>query len=291
MKIKHHAKTISLPDYLTKYSDLRTSLSDFYVKTRNCKIIGIADEAISGKGFLLADMGAVTEVLFIAAENDNASVKKALLNYLKGKLPAGSTIQWRIVDNPVNETLALEYGFRCGNTLNIFHSVDRDNEQADKILQDYDKLYTFMERRGYRTVSFDELSEDELLQIRNNPDGEFDSYLRPGALMDDKLGGFSGKLSSASIRDGKVAAYTIIRNSDGNVCIFEIICVAESERKNGTFILPFLRSFREMKDSGAKSALFAVYDTNSEMLKIVKKRFSGLIASQSIQHNMVYLVR
>lgn len=286
-----HTAEISIPEYLTRFSDLRTNLSDFYVKTRNCRIIGAAGEEKNGKGFLLAEQGSLTEVLFITAEGEDPSVKKALLDHLTGTLPSGSKIQWRIIDNPGNEKIAAEYGFREEETVNIFHTVGADNETAAKTLREYEKLFVLKESLGYRTISFKKLSEGELSQIRNNPDGEFDSSLHPERLMDDISGGFSPEMSFASVKDGKVIAYTIVRNPLGKSCIFELICVAESERKNGLFILPFYRSLREIIASGAESAIFAVYENNSHMLKLVRKWFSQLIASHTIQHNMVFTIR
>ena len=66
--------------------------------------------------------------------------------------------------------------------------------------------------------------------------------------------------------------------------------MAESERKNGLFILPFYRSLREIINSGAESAIFAVYENNRHMLQLVGKWFALLIASHTVQHNMVFLI-
>lgn len=283
-----HTEEISIPEYLIKFSKLRTALSDFYVKTRSCRIIGAAGD--EKKGFLLAEQRSDTEILFITAEDEDPSVKKALLDHLTGLLPSGSTIRWRIIDNPGNEKAAAAYGFQDKETVNIFRTVSADNETAVKTLREYEKLYVLKESLGYRTVSFEKLSEGELSQIRNNSDGEFDPSLHPERLMDDISGGFSPKMSFASVKDGKVIAYTGVRDPLGKSCIFELICVAESERKNGLFILPFYRSLREIIASGAESALFSVYESNSHMMTLVRKWFSQLIASHSIQHNMEFTI-
>ena len=215
-----HTAEISIPDYLIRFSDLRTALSDFYVKTRNCRILGAVSEGKNGKGFLLASQESVTEILFITAEDDDPSVKNALLDHLAGTLPSGSRIRWRIIDSPENETVAEEYGFRKEETVNIFRTVGSDHETAERTLLEYEKLFVLRESLGYRTLSFEKLSKEELSQIRNNPDGEFDPSLHPERLMDDISGGFSPEMSFAAVKDGKVIAYTIVRNSIGKSCIF-----------------------------------------------------------------------
>ena len=288
--MEYHGLELSLMDYLTKYGSFRTALSDFYIKTRNCKIIGVDDAQNVAVGLLLAEQGAVTEILILAAQNDEVKIKTALLDRLKELLPSYSELRWRIVNHPQNEELALAYGFRTGSVLNIFHTVGSDNERAEATLREYEKLYAKMEATGFRTVSFAQLSENELAQIRDNPDGEFDSSLCPESLMVSGMGGLSPQMSFAAMKDGRVVAYSIIRSPDEKSYIFEIICVAKSERGNGIFILPFFRSLREIMASAAASATFAIYESNQIMLEILEKRFSQLIVSRTVQKNMVYFI-
>ena len=291
MEKKFDVTEINILDYLKDFSGFRTPLSDFYIKTKRCRILGIYDENKVGKGFLLAEPGEVTEILFVAAENEDPSIKRKLLGRLARSLPSKSEMRWRILENSKDESFAAEFGFRPDKTVHLFRTVGPEDEHAEETIRKYEKLYSFVENHGYRAVSFNELTKAELRQIRNNPDKEFDSYLRPGVLMDDTAGGFSADMSFAALKDGKVAAYTIVRSPDGKSCIFEIICVAKSERNSGVFILPFLSSLKAIIASGAEVALFAIYDNNSKTLDMVKKRFGQLISSDSVQHNMRYIVK
>lgn len=291
METKFDVSEINILDYLKDFSSFRTPLSDFYIKSKRCRILGIYDENKVGKGFLLAEPGEPTEILFLAAENEDTSIKRKLLGRMARTLPSKSEIRWRLLENSKDEAFAAEFGFRHDKTVHLFRTVGPEDEHAEELIRKYEKLYSFVENHGYHAVSFNELTKAELRQIRNNPDREFDSYLRPGVLMDDAAGGFSAELSFAAVKDGKVAAYTIIRRPDAKSCIFEIICVAKSERNSGVFILPFLSSLKTIKSSGAEVALFAIYDNNSKTLDMVKKRFGLLISSDSVQHNMIYTKR
>lgn len=290
MKMEYSVSEISIFEYLTGCAGLRTALSDFYVKTRKCFILGARGGDRGYAGFMIAEPGSITEILFIIAEGEDSEIKKALLDGFKGRSPAGTGIRWRIANSAENEQIAAEYGFMPEGTLNIFRTVGPDDEQLKALLTEYGRLYVAMESMGYRTVSFGELSQDELRQIRENPDGEFDDSLNPGALMGDTAGGFSSKLSFASVRDGKVAAYSIIRDAGGKSCIFEIVCVAQSLRRQGLFILPFYSSFRAIVESGKQSAVFAVYEHNAPMMKLLEERIGGLIRSRTVQHNMILFV-
>lgn len=277
---------IDVLEYLKKFSTLRTALSDFYIKSGNCRILGITDADSTGIGFLIEGTGGVNEILFIAAENED--VKRSMLGHLIKKTRPGSQIGWRIIGNAENERLAAEYGFTCNAKLDIFRTIGFYDELSSGFYKKNRKMYEFMEKRGYRTVCFDELTEDELMQIKNNPDNEFDSYLHPESMMNGGAGAADGKLSFASVKDGKVAAYNIARNPGGKQCIFEIVCVAESKRNSGVFILPVTRSFEAMRTCGAESVLFAVYESNQKMLEILRKQYSAYFSLQSVQHNYIY---
>ena len=269
---------ISIFEYLTGFRSLSTPLSDFYLKTKRCRIFGEEH----GRGLLLYEK----EILFLAAEKNDPAVKTAMLDYLRSTLPAGETIRWRIQENSGEKSFAESYGFRVENIVNLFRTVGAGDERVEQFFRDNEKLVHYIEKRGYLTRSFDELTEAQLSEIRDNPEGKFESGLHPEVLMQDLVGGFSGKMSSAALRDGKVAAYVIVRSPDTKHCIFEIICVAEPERRSGVFILPFIRSLKAMDDFGAESVFFAVFENNTEAIKIVRRKFGSLIVSQKVQFNM-----
>lgn len=285
-KIK--VSVIGLPDYLTKFGDLRTPLSDFYIKSKNCRILGACDDEGNAKGLLVEEIASVYEILFLAAENEDAAVKKALLDSLIKKIPAGMQVRWRISSSPENEKLAAGIGFLKESMLNIFRTIGFHDEKIAEVYKKNRRLYEFMEKRGYRTVCFDELTEEELMQIKKNPDKEFEASLHPERMMNGGAGSADGKLSFASIKDGKVAAYDIIRYPGGKQCIFEIVCVAASKRNSGVFILPVAASFEAMRICGAESVLFAVYEKNQKMLDLLKKQYAQYIRLQSVQHNFIY---
>ena len=281
---------LDLLKYLEDFEKLRTALSDFFVKTRDCTLFGLYDESMNASALLVSEYKSECdiEILFLASEDDSIESKKYLICYLTDHLPACGTITWRIPDTDSNKEIAAEFDFTCEYTVNLFRSVGAKDARLIETFKENEKLLNYMMKFGYKTVNFDELTEDELLQIRTNPDGEFESSLHPEVLMADTVGGFSPKFSFASVRGGKVAAYTIIRCPDGKHCIFEIICVAKSFRCKGVFILPFLYTLKTMDEYGIESGSFAIYEVNRPALQIVEKRFSQLIVSHTIQHNYVY---
>lgn len=278
---------VSIPEYLTVFSNLRTPLSDFYVKTGRCKILGISGRNTAARAFLLAEQKDITELLFITADHGAPALKKSLLDHLKMQLPSGSAIRWRIQDNAADEELALEYGFSPESVVNIFHSLELQDPHTEEQLRKYEKLYLAKERFGYHTVSFAELSAGALCQITDDSDGEFEKAFSPKSFLCSSASGFSPELSFATLKGGKVVAYSMIRRPDSAACIFEIICVAKSKRMLGLFVLPFYASFRAIKDTDAKKVLFSVYENNSQMMKLVRKHLSPLVASKKCQHNMI----
>ena len=280
-------KEINLFEYLTAFSALRTNLSDFYLKTKPCRIFGSFDQEENARGLLLTESAAVPEILFLTAEKNDPAVKKELIDGLAAALPKGTPLRYRIQSQSGDRALAEECGFREESILNLFRTVGAGDERLHETFREYEKMTRFLEKRGYETVSFDRLSEEARREIAENPDGVFDDGLHPGVLMEEIRGTVSETLSFATLKDGKVAAYTIVRCPDGKNVIFEIICVAEPEKKSGVFILPFLCSLHKMEETGADKAFFAIYEQNKEALPLVRKRFSRLIVSESVQWNMI----
>lgn len=279
---------IGIWEYLTEFSEHRTPLSDFYIKTKDCRIIAAFDETNHGVGFLLTEQRAATEILFLASVQNEGDIKRQMLDYLVRLLPSGCGIQWSIIGHPDDEQLALDYGFRVESTLHLFRTVRYSEDLEHSFLQRLYRLSDSVEKRGYRTVCLSELTKEQKEQICKDPDGEFAPELHPELLIDDRVGGISERLSTAALKDGKVAAYSIIRSPAKSRCIFEILCVAKGKRKNGVVILPIVRSIREMLADGYDSMTFAVHEQNREMLPVIERNFSQAIESRKIQKNMMF---
>lgn len=281
-------KNIELIEYITECGELRSALSDFFVKTKNCAITVLFDETGKPLALLLTEVAANTEILYLSSVNDDAKSKQVLIDYLKKSVPTHSSVIWRLTDSDANKELALANKFKCRYTVNLFRSVGSGDERLIKILDDNKKFYNFMLKYGYTVKNFNELSDDELSQIKNNPDNEFDTGLHAKELIEDTVGGFSKTLSFAAIKEGKVVSYNIVRHPDDKHIIFEIINVAVSYRNKGVFILPFYASLNEMNNADLESGSFAIYEINTPALNVVTKRFSQLITLRTIQHNYIY---
>lgn len=279
---------LKLIEYLNEFRSLRTPLSDFFVKTRKCTLTGLKGEDGLAKVLLITEVKHNTEILFLSSVNDDVALKQILLDHLIESLTSQTAIIWRIPDTDSNKEIAINNRFICTKTVNLYRSVGSGDERLIKILSDNDKIYNYMFRFGYQVKTFNELSEDELYQINSNPDNEFVNGLHPESFTSDITGGFKNNFSFAATKNGKVAAYNIVRCPDGRHCVFEIICVGKSYSKKGVFILPFLSSLRAMNEAGIEGASFAIYETNRASLNVINKRFSQLITSHTIQHNYIY---
>lgn len=279
---------IGLFDCLTAFEAWRSPLADFYLKTKNCLVLGARGEGGAARGLLLAERGEETELLFLAGED--GSVKKTLVEHLMGLMPPGGLLRWRTEADSGDEALARECGFRYESTLHVFRSVSAEDPALTEVLAEYEPLCAEMESRGYVTESFARLRPEELDQIRCNAGDEYAPELHPERLMDDTAGGFAPELSFAAVKDGRVAAYTIVRAPGAKRCVFEIVCAAKSQRGTGAYLLPVLASIRAMRDRGVETAVNAVYESNGKPMTMLTKRFARLIRSRSVRRHYVYPV-
>ena len=284
-------KEINLFEYLKDFESLRTALSDFYIKTKECRIFGAYENGV-GAGFLLCGERRVREILVLRAENGGAEIRDGLLGAFLDTLPPGTAVRWRILNDAQNENtrIAVRHGFAAADVLRIFHFGRGNAAAARAVVGKYAPLFAFVERRGYVTKPLDQLTGDELRQIRDNPDGEFEAYLQSGEHIRGKTGRLDGKRSFAAVRDGRVFAYTVVVAHGEKNCVVENISVARSARRGGTVILPLLRTLDALLESDYGAASFAMYETNAEIMPMMKKYFSDLLTDETVQRDYVFTV-
>ena len=275
--------TINFFEYFGCNDDLKSSLSDYYVKNNDCRILLATNDSGEQVGLLLYEEKTVVEILYVKAKD--GFCKKELLKHLIDL--TDKMIRYRIVSNEEDEKIALDCGFFCESSLNIYHSFDWNHPGTPGFFEKYNKLYLFAIKRNCTVKSFAELNEDELRQIRDNPDDEFVSELQPGKFLGNNFNDLSKRVSTAVIKNGKVAAYSLVR-CVGNKCIFEILCVAKSHRRTTVIAPAFIRSLREIYNEGLTRITYAVYQKNTEMIKVLENNMKETIESVTVQHNMIY---
>ncbi len=280
-------REIDLFEYLKDFEALRTALSDYYIKTKDCRIFG-AYENGPGVGFLLCEERRTREILFLCAENDDTEIKGRLLRAFLDTLPAGTAVRWRIVNDTGNAStsLAVSCGFAAERILHVFRYTS-DATAVQSVIDTYSPLSDRMEARGYVAKPFEQLTENELCQIRDNPDGEFEACLESGKHIRGVTGRLDEKCSFAAVKDGKVIAYTVVVAHGEKHCIVENVSVARSARRGGTFLLPFLRMLGAIIQRNYATISFAIYETNTAMLPMMRKHFSALITAETVQHSYV----
>lgn len=285
-------KEINLFEYLKDFEGLRTALSDFYIRTKDCNVLG-AYENGEAVGLLLCEMRNVREILVLCTKNDDVAVKNQLLKTFLATIPSQTAVRWRILNDCLsqNTQLAVSFGFTAESILHIFHCGRSNFDAVQGVIDKYTPCYARMERQGYVTKPFDDLTEDELHQIRDNPDGEFESFLQSDEHIAGKTGKLDGKCSFATVLNGKVFAYTVVVAPDDKRCIVENTSVARSAKRGGTYILPFLNTIIAIKDSNYDAMSFAIYETNADALPLMRKHFSPLFTSETEQRNYILIKR
>ncbi len=144
------------------------------------------------------------------------------------------------------------------------------------------RLVSRFERRGYETVRLDHAGEDIISQIRDSHTFETSSY------FDHPEKKLSYELSFAAVRDGKLAAYTLVLLPDPRKAVFDQIWESPELKGSGVVILPFAASIGMYLEKGCTTGVYAVYRKNTEANLFVKMLPEGFNTKESVTENYCY---
>ena len=153
------------------------------------------------------------------------------------------------------------------------------------------KLCSYLKRHGYSTVRFADADNALIGQIRNSSQSDFQNPLSPALFMDDPAKQLSTDMSFAAVKDGKLAAYTLVTKQAEKKAVFEHISVSSAERGSGIILLPFAAAMDAFFKNGCESASYAMYGSNTRANAFRKKLLTIFDTTESISENYIYAQR
>ena len=289
---------INMLEYYIAFAGYQTALSNRY-----------ASQAIS-HGVLLGAKtdGAYSAFMCVVEEADSARISYGftvpeyrnqgafteLVKYVAGS--SGKPV--RISVPPKNEfyeyihKAIISLGFEPTEQVTVFSCSSEDKDKWDQFMETKGRrLCDMLEMRGYRVVSFRDMDESLLEELRNSDRSEYANIFHPAAWLDDPSYKLSWDLSCAAERNGKLSGYCLVTEGDKSSAIFDQISVSASEMGQGVILLPYVYSMKQFFEHGLSSAYYAMYGSNRHANAFRKSVLKVFPASTSTLNNFCFMNR
>ena len=145
------------------------------------------------------------------------------------------------------------------------------------------RLLRWLEADGFRVVALEDAGEEILSSLREL--GKRDKELDVSALLSGRKGILSKKVSSLTVRDGRVVAFCLAYEPDCVSIVFEQTGVAPEFRNTGAIFTAVAESIRRCKEFGYERALYTVYEKNTAALSFAKRALSNITSTTKVQYN------
>ena len=155
-------------------------------------------------------------------------------------------------------------GFVRDEDIRVFYCRHEDRDKWQAFMDKKGSgLCATLERLGYRAVSFRDLDPALLDQLRHSDRSEYGNEMfHPALYLDNPESRLSPDLSFAAVRDGQLAAYSLVTMEDEKTAQFAQLSVSAGEQGRGVILLPFSASVRCFFDKGLSRACYAMYASN-----------------------------
>ncbi len=286
---------ISFIEYMISFAGTRTAYSD------RC-----AEEADNGGMLVCAKLGgeyagyicAVGEesmirvtYAFTRAEFRRQGIFRALMNYITGAAPAVVRVNISGTHESYGITVGVckELGFVPGESVTVFTCRPEDDSGWRGYMDSRGtRLCEFLKRHGYGTVSFADADDDIISQIRGSCRSEYGNTFDITAYFDNPARKLSKELSFAAVKDGKLAAYTLVTRPAEKKAVFEQISDSSAERGSGVILLPFAAAMDKFFELGCTLSSYAMYGSNKQANAFRKKLLGGLNTTESVSENYYF---
>ncbi len=180
-------------------------------------------------------------------------------------------------------------GFVRGENI-IVYTARRDAEMqwTEMMNSSGKRICNMLERFGYKALSFAEADAEITDQIRNSDKSDFDSPFETCSFFDEPSRKLSRELSFAAVKDGELAAYTLVSLPSPEKCVLEQIVSSSKKRGSGVIMLPLAETVRNFIAGGGKLITYAMYKSNTAANSFRSKVFDS--ASEKATENY-YLFR
>lgn len=285
----------SYMDYLFLFGDFRTAFSDLSAKSADENgMLYILMENDLPAGYICAEKDTnLCTVLYAYTVPDkrNSGIFTQMLRFVTEK--ADLDVKLSIAESRKNFSIvrhtAEKLGFVQDSSCIVFSGgaetfINWENYMAET----GEKFCGVLLRQGYRCVSFADADSKLLHNLYNSGVNGFQNRLDIRPYLEQKSRCADMEMSFMAVKDGTIAAYTLVRRPDRKSAVFEHISVHEKYIGSGCILLPFAKSMEMFKRNGCQRAVYAMYEENSHANAFRRKLLEKVTSSQKRSYNFIY---
>lgn len=151
------------------------------------------------------------------------------------------------------------------------------------------RLCSFLERKGYRAVSFADADEDLLFQLRNSRRSDYGNAFDPSMYLDIPENRLSWDMSHAVKKEGRLASYTLVTQNSPTKVVFEQISESAAEQGTGVVLLSFAAAMKAFGESECQTVSYAMYESNTRANAFRESILMILSPTVSVSENYFYI--
>ena len=149
------------------------------------------------------------------------------------------------------------------------------------------KLCSALERQGYSYVSFADADNSLIDKIYHSGENSFGNRLDVKVFFDNPQKNMNRDMSFATVKDGSLAAYTLVSCPDRTSAVFEHISAGEKYIGSGCILLSFAGSMESFKRFGCRRAAYAMYDENGRANAFRRKLLQNVTSTSARSENYI----
>lgn len=289
-------KTASYLDYIFFFGGERTAYSDYSVKNAlesGGKLYFMYEDKYA-VGYICVAIEDNSSRIFYAytkKENRNKGVLKRLLRHVAEN--ARFSVRLNISEKQKYyryvSSACRSAGFSLQSSCIVFSGYSRDFFRWDDYMLNTGNRYIHMfEKWGFICTSFREADESIIDEIYYSDENEYENSLSVKPFFDCKSRCMDMDMSFAAIKDGHVAAYTLVSRPYKDGVVFEQISTSRRYMQTGIVLFPFVRAMDKFKEFGCKAVSYAMYEDNVQSNSFREKIINMLTSSRVRTYNYVY---
>lgn len=283
-------------DYLFFFGESRTAYSDYSVRKSlssggNIYIMMEESDAVGYICTMEEYKKVIVSYALTVPEKRNAGIFTSMMKHVisVSEYPVKLGISEESSVYPAVRKVCLELGLVEQSSAIVFSGNTEDNrgwlEFMEKTGQ---KVCDSLLRQGFDCVSFSEADSNLLEQLYYSGSNSFQNKLDVKPFFDNPYKMLDRDMSFMAVKDGEIAAYTLVSRPDQSSSVFEHISAAQTYIGSGVILLPFSKSMEMYGIRRCKRIAYAMHEDNDHANAFRKKLLEKVTASQRRCYDFVY---